>query len=122
MTITTERAFWILNTYLRQSTPIDFGIMILSEPQTCLVTVTQVSLADQSISTRLVADNIDANRDRRISLCPGVFSFFQLGEPSFEAYEKLCWHSVLRADFPDGANVIFAEAFNQIGCSIIPLR
>ena len=113
MTISTERAFWILNSLRRRGSRLEFSATIQEQCEKCGAKVIHVSQRELSITIQLLTDDGQTSWDRVILLREASFDYLQLGEASFEPYEKFCWHSALRAEFPDGTTMYFAEPFDQ---------
>jgi len=111
MQIPSERAFWILDFYCQQGTPLHFGGRILGDEAACVAKVTHVWPEVLSITVRLFADDGGATWDRLIQIGKASsFHFDQLGDPSFARYAQTSWHSVLSVGFPDGTILFFAES------------
>src|SRR5579863_10097571 len=109
MQIATSRAFWILDFYRRHAIRLDFAGVIFGEEATSVIEVTDVWNEARVISVRLFSEDGNQVWDRAISLRRATFELFQLGDPSFGPYVGTPWHTILRADFPDGTVLQFAE-------------
>jgi hypothetical protein len=112
--ISADRAFWILDYYRRHDTELVFGGSILGEEAACKSKISYVWIDVLSIAIKLVSDDGEEKWDRLISMREARFFFSQVGDYSFEQFERVPFHSILTIGFPDGTTLFLAEGETRI--------
>lgn len=112
--ISADRAFWILDYYRRHKTELVFGGNILGEEAACRSKISYVWIDVLSIAIKLISDDSEERWDRLISMRQARFFFWQVGNYSFEQFERVPFHSILTIRFPDGTTLFLAEGATRI--------
>jgi hypothetical protein len=109
MIIDHQRAFWMLDYYRTHERRLVFGANVLGEEAACVAAISYVWPESYSIGIRVFSDDGAETWDRLIPLKEARFLLAQMGEPTFEQFRTLPFHSLLLMAFPDGAVMFLAE-------------
>jgi hypothetical protein len=109
MEISSDRAYWLLESYRTHSTRLHFGGHIAGEDAACEAVIIAFDRDLQLAVVELFEEGGTQSWCRPIPLRDATFYLAMLGEPDFNEWAGYPFHLVLALRYPDTTTLIFAE-------------
>jgi hypothetical protein len=109
MEISSDRAYWLLESYRTHATRLHFAGRIAGEEAACEAVIIAFDHDLHIVVVELFEEDGNRSWCRPIPLSDATFFLSMMGEPEFNEWAGYPFHLVMVLRYPDATTLIFAE-------------